>query len=61
MLALLAVALFGALHLAFHAGHAGTMTGLDLGASLFFLVLGFLAPLALLALDGWAARRRERL
>jgi hypothetical protein len=51
------VAFFGALHLSFHAGHAGTMTGVDLGASLFFLGLGVLAPIALLVIDRlWSPR-----
>ena len=49
--ALVAVGLFGALHLSFHAGHAGTMTGTDLGASLFFLFMGVLAPAALVFVD----------
>jgi hypothetical protein len=45
------VALFGALHLTFHATHSGTMAGFDLGASLLFLAVGVLAPIALLVVD----------
>ena len=56
--ALVAVALFGALHLSFHAGHPGTMAGFDLGASLVFLVLGVLVPVALLIIDRVGARSR---
>jgi hypothetical protein len=45
------VGLFGALHLSFHLGHPGTMSGIDLSASLFFLALGVLAPAVLLVVD----------
>jgi hypothetical protein len=69
-LALVAVAVFGALHLSFHAGHPGTLTGMDTGASLFFLALGVLVPVALAVIDlrwsppdagmpGWFSRRRR--
>lgn len=56
-LALAAVALFGVLHLSFHTVEPGELGGVDLAASLFFLVLGVLAPVALLIVDRVAARR----
>ena len=50
-IALVAVGLLGALHLSFHAGHPGGMAGADLGASLFFLAMGVLAPAVLVVAD----------
>jgi hypothetical protein len=49
--ALAAVAFFSTLHLAFHAGHWGSLGTADLATSLVALVLGVLAPLALLIAD----------
>jgi hypothetical protein len=54
---LVAVGLFGALHLSFHAGHPGRMQGADLSVSLVFLVLGVLVPVALLVADRIVASR----
>jgi hypothetical protein len=51
---LLGVIVFSALHLAYHATHRGELTGADLSLSLASLVVGVLAPVALLIL----ARRR---
>jgi hypothetical protein len=42
---------FSALHLGFHAFHAGSMSGSDLALSLTTLVLGVLLPATLLLLD----------
>ena len=53
--ALTAVGVFGALHLGFHSVHRGGMDGADFWTSLFFLVLGVLAPIALLVLDRFTA------
>lgn len=49
------VLLFSTVHLGFHLAHAGTLTGADLLASRGTLLLGVLAPGALLVLD----RRRR--
>jgi hypothetical protein len=51
------VLLFNGLHLAYHAGHRGSMAGADYPASLLALLFGVLVPLALLAL---VARRAPR-
>ncbi len=48
---------FGALHLAFHVTHHGTLTGADLSLSLASLVPGVLAPIALLVTDRLVRRR----
>jgi hypothetical protein len=53
------VIVFNALHLEFHALHAGLLSGLDLGASLTALALGVVGPLALLVLDVVGVRRRR--
>jgi hypothetical protein len=61
-LALGAVLVFNALHLAFHALHRGELTGPDLAASLTTLVGGVLVPIVLLALarDHGRAGRPDR-
>ena len=56
--ALLAVALFGALHLAFHIGHHGELGSADLVTSLVALGLGVLVPLGLLIADRRLGQRR---
>jgi hypothetical protein len=50
---LLGVIVFSGLHLAFHAGHPGELTGASLSLSLISLVAGVLAPVALLILARW--------
>lgn len=45
------VLVFDTLHLVFHAGHRGTTNALDYGLSTAALIVGVLAPLALLLLD----------
>lgn len=52
------VVLFSGLHLIFHARHAGSLVGAELGLSLMTLVLGVLVPGGLLALT-WAPRARR--
>lgn len=59
MLGLSAVALFGALHLAFHTGRHGELGSADLATSLAALGLGVLVPLGLLIADRLVARRRQ--
>ena len=49
--ALLASAVFGGLHLLFHATHAGGIAGVDWYASLGTLIAGVAVPVALAALD----------
>jgi len=48
--------LFNTLHLAFHAGHRGTMSIVDYRASVASLAAGVAAPLLLAALDALAIR-----
>jgi hypothetical protein len=48
--------LFNTLHLAFHAGHRGTMSIVDYRASVASLAAGAAAPLLLAALDALANR-----
>jgi hypothetical protein len=55
-----AVLAFNLLHLQFHAGHQGTMSTMDYGASIGALALGVLAPVLLAGLDALAARRPPR-
>jgi hypothetical protein len=52
------VVLFSALHLIFHARHAGSLAGAELGLSLLTLVLGVVVPAGLLALT-WVPRARR--
>ncbi len=47
------VALFGLLHLVFHAGHAGRLGGTDYGFSTATLVGGVALPVGLLLLTWW--------
>ncbi len=55
------VALFGLLHLAFHAAHAGRLGGADYGWSTATLVGGVVVPVGLLLLTWWpTASRRTR-
>ncbi len=56
-LALAAAGVFGALHLAFHATHAGELSGRDFTLSLLSLVGGVAVPALLLVWDQRAARR----
>ena len=56
--ALVAVAIFSALHLSFHAAHQGGMAGADYGLSIVTLGLGVLAPAILLVLDRLRPRDR---
>jgi hypothetical protein len=58
-LGLAAVALFSALHLAFHTLRHGELGAADLAASLFALLLGVLVPVALLVAEPLITRRRE--
>ncbi|HEY7223365.1 MAG TPA: hypothetical protein VH561_07130 [Micromonosporaceae bacterium] len=48
---LVAVAIFSALHLTFHATNHASMGSADFATSLFFLILGVLAPVTLLVID----------
>lgn len=59
LVVLAGVGTFDALHLAFHATHAGGLSGGEYAASLLALAAGVLAPavLALLALSGPDVRR----
>jgi hypothetical protein len=57
--ALLAVALFGALHLAFHATHHGELGTADLVTSLAALAGGVVVPLGLAAVDRWRTGATE--
>lgn len=53
--ALIAVIIFSALHLSFHAGHRGAMGGADYGLSVVTLALGVVVPGVLLLIDRrWA-------
>jgi len=54
------VLVFNTLHLAFHLGHHQGMGPFDVTASLTSLAIGVVAPVALLALDAWAARVTPR-
>jgi hypothetical protein len=49
--ALVAVILFSALHLSFHAGHRGGLVGADYGLSLVTLAFGVVVPGVLLLID----------
>ena len=57
VLALAAAGFFGALHLVFHATHAGEMGRSDYTLSLISLVLGIAVPVGLLLWDELGARR----
>ena len=57
---LIGVLTFSSLHLLYHASHHGALSGVDLGLSLSSLVLGVLAPLALLVLNRSAHRAAPR-
>jgi hypothetical protein len=57
--ALATVAVFSALHLAFHVGHHGGLNTADLVSSLVALALGVLVPVALLIADRLLARRES--
>lgn len=59
-LALLAAALFGALHLAFHVADHGNLGTQDLVASLAALTLGVIVPLVLVLVDRMESLTRPK-